>query len=167
MLAVDGEQEPLPTTPGRQRELSGSDEALLVRERERHTALERPERRADPGEADHRVQHDVRLRAVEDLGRLAADLNVLDTVRRGKLVERPRAGRERTDDKVGVGGDHLERLAADRSGRADDRDSSLLHRRRLTADVFSHGYAFPKARIVKNAAGPAHRSESRRSRMPP
>ena len=74
-------------------ELAGGDEALLVRERERDAVLERPERRVDAGEADDRVEDDVRLAALEQLGRVAADLDVLDAVLRRELVER-RASRD-------------------------------------------------------------------------
>ena len=46
MLAVDRQQQASPTLARGERELAGGDEALLVRERERDAALERPERRA-------------------------------------------------------------------------------------------------------------------------
>ena len=54
VLAVDGQQQAPAPLPRRERELAGGDEALLVRERERDAALERPERRADAREADDR-----------------------------------------------------------------------------------------------------------------
>ena len=74
VLAVDREQQAAAPLLRGQRELAGGDEALLVRERERDAALERPERRADAREADDRVQDDVRLGALEQLGQVAADL---------------------------------------------------------------------------------------------
>jgi hypothetical protein len=76
VLAVDRQQQPSSPLPGRERELSRRDEALLVGERQRDPALERPERRRQPGEPDDRVQDDVWLRALEQLGRVAADLGV-------------------------------------------------------------------------------------------
>ena len=100
VLAVDREQQPPTPLPRGEREVAGGDEALLVRERERHAALERPERRADPGEADDRVQHEVRLGRLEQLGEVAADLDVLDAERRRELVERLRAGCEGADGRA-------------------------------------------------------------------
>ncbi len=52
---------PASARAGRERELAGGDEALLVRERERDAVLERPHRRDQPGEAHDRVQDDVGL----------------------------------------------------------------------------------------------------------
>jgi hypothetical protein len=69
-----------PTSCAATRELARRDEALLVRERERDTLLERPERRPDAGEPDDRVEDDVGLAALEQLERIAADLRVLDAV---------------------------------------------------------------------------------------
>ena len=69
MLAVDRDQRAPAPLLRRERELAGGDEALLVRERERHAALERPHRRREPGEADDGVQDEVGLGAVEQLGR--------------------------------------------------------------------------------------------------
>src|SRR4029077_17281366 len=129
-----------------------SDEALLVRKREGDPVLQRPERRVDAREADDRVQDEVGLRSLEQLDDVATDLEVLDAEARRDLVERLRAGRQRTQRELGIRGDDLERLAPDGSGRSEQGDASLAHVRRLTAAVFSHGYAFPKARIVKNAA---------------
>ena len=83
---------------GGERELAGRDEALLVREREVDAVLERPERRVDAGEADDGVQHDVGLRALEQLGQVAADL----LQRRVDVVERRRAGRDGAELELGV-----------------------------------------------------------------
>ena len=52
VLRVDGQQSSSTPLLRGERERSGGDEALLVRKRERDAALERPERRADAGEAD-------------------------------------------------------------------------------------------------------------------
>ena len=65
VLAVDGQEQPSSPLPGSDCEVAGGDEALLVRERERDAALERPERRADSREPDDRVQHEVGLGGVE------------------------------------------------------------------------------------------------------
>ena len=118
MLAVD-RQDPAsaPLLRG-ERELAGGDEALLVREREIDAALERPERRVDSREADDGVEDDVGLGAVEQLGEIAADL----LQRRVDVVERRRAGRSGAELELGVRLDDLDRLAADRPGRAEQRD---------------------------------------------
>ena len=84
------------SVPRCEREIARRNEALLVRERERDPVLERPERRADAGEAHHGVEHEIRLRRFEELSEVAADLHVLDPVARGELVERLRARRART-----------------------------------------------------------------------
>ena len=104
-------------------ELAGRDEALLVRERERDAVLERPQRRPDAREADDGVQDDVGLAALEQANGIAADLDVLDGVRGGELVERRRAGQERAELELGVRGDDLDRLPADRAGRTEDGDA--------------------------------------------
>ncbi len=74
VLAVDRDQPTSPTLPGFQCELARSNEALLVRKRELHTALERPQRRREAREADDRVEHEVGLGVLEQLGQVAADL---------------------------------------------------------------------------------------------
>ena len=74
VLAVDGDQVALAAGSGLQREVAGRDEALLVREGERDAVLERPHRRNQAGEADDSVQHDVRLSALEQLGRVSPGL---------------------------------------------------------------------------------------------
>src|SRR5512146_1929278 len=74
MLAVhrqDTAAAPLARCEG---ELPGGDEALLVRESEVDSALERPERRVDPREPDDGVEDDVGPGALEKLGQVAADL---------------------------------------------------------------------------------------------
>src|SRR5262249_14637003 len=78
-----------------------------------------------------------------------------------------RPGRQGAHRELAVRLDHLERLTPDGSGRPEQGDSSLAHARRLTAGVFRHDYALPKARIAKYAAGAAHSSESSRSSIPP
>src|SRR2546425_9206695 len=74
VLAVDREQETAAALPRCERELAGGDEALLDGEGEGDTTLERPDRRVHAGEADDRVQNNVRLRTLEQLGAVAADL---------------------------------------------------------------------------------------------
>ena len=63
VLAVDRQERASPLPPGRQCEVAGGDEALLVRQGERDSVLERPERRADACEADDGVEHEVGLAA--------------------------------------------------------------------------------------------------------
>jgi hypothetical protein len=86
VLAVDGKQSAAAAHLRGEREVARGDEALLVRKREVDAALERPQRRRKPGEPDDRVQHEVRLRPVEQLREVAADLRV-----RRKAVDRPRS----------------------------------------------------------------------------
>src|SRR6266487_1253717 len=74
VLAVHWNQNASAALERGQRELACRDEALFVRERQRNPALERPERRREAGEADDRVEHDVRLRALEQLDEVAAGL---------------------------------------------------------------------------------------------
>ena len=78
VLGVDRQQQASSPLLRAQRELAGGDEALLVRERERDPALQRPQRGADAGEAHDGVEDDVRLGRLEQPGQLAADLDVLD-----------------------------------------------------------------------------------------
>ena len=100
VLAVDGQQQPSTPLPRGHREIAGCDEALLVRERERDAALERPQRRADAGEADDGVQDEVGLGRLEELDDVAADLDVLDAelgCERGRAAASPtRARRPRS-----------------------------------------------------------------------
>ena len=86
--------------------------------------LERPERRAHACEADDGVEDDVGLAALEQLDRVAADLDVLDAVLRRELVERRRARLERAELELGMRGDDLDRLTADRARRAEECDAS-------------------------------------------
>ena len=76
MLGVDGEQQATAPLSRSERKIAGRNEALLVRERERDAALERPERRADTCETDDRIEDDVRPCGVEQLGHVAAHLRV-------------------------------------------------------------------------------------------
>ncbi len=90
MLAVDREELASPSLPCRKCEIAGGYEALLVREREGHSALERPQRRSDAGEADDGVQDEIGLGGVEELGQVAPDLDVLDVELGSQLGERLR-----------------------------------------------------------------------------
>ena len=97
-------------------ELAGGDEALLVREGERDATLEGPERCLDAGEADDRVQDDIRLARVEELAGRAAHLGVLDAERGGKRAKRLPSRHERAELEIGVRADDLDRLCG-RSSR--------------------------------------------------
>ena len=97
MLAVDREQPASPAPPRLERELARGDEALLVREREVDAALERPQRRRQPREADDGVQDDVRLGTLEQRREVAADLR-----QRRQPVDRRRSGRRRDELELGV-----------------------------------------------------------------
>ena len=114
VLAVDREQRAAAAGARRSRERAGRHEALLVRERERDAALQRPEGRADPGEADDRVEDDVRLGPLEQLGRVAAHLG-----QRREPVDRRRARRGRDELELRVRSDDLEGLAADGAGGSE------------------------------------------------
>ena len=127
VLGVDREQQPSAPLLRRERELAGGNEALLVRERECDAALERPQRRADAGEADHGVEHHVRLRGLEQLRQVAAHLSQLDAVLGGERAQVGRSCRERTQLQLGVSLHDLDRLPADRAGGAEKRDSLHGH----------------------------------------
>jgi hypothetical protein len=124
MLAVDRKEKPSPTLLRGYRELAGRDEALLVRERQRHAALERPQRRANAGEADDGVEHDVGVASLQEHTRISADLDVRDPVLRCEIVQRGRPRLEGAKLELGVRGDDLDRLPADRSCRPEDCDAS-------------------------------------------
>ncbi len=70
MLAVDREDAAVAAPLRGKRKLAGRDEALLVREREVDAALERPEGRGNPREADDGVEDDVGPRPLEELGEI-------------------------------------------------------------------------------------------------
>ena len=74
------------------------------------------------GEAERRVQDDVRLRALQELGRVAADLR-----QRSEPVDRRRAGCGGDELERRVPGDHLDRLASDRPGGTEERDPRHGH----------------------------------------
>ena len=118
MLAVDGQQQPSTALVRLEGELSGGDEALLVRQGEIDAALERPERGGEPREPDHCVEHEVRLCALEQLSQIPAHLS-----QGCQPVDRLGTGRGRAKLEFGVGLDDLERLAADRSSGAEQRNS--------------------------------------------
>src|SRR5207302_4909768 len=97
VLAVDGDQQTAPPPLRRQRELSRGDEALLVRQCERHTAFESPQRRRKTGEPDDGVEDDIGLCALEQLDEVAARLR-----QRGEAVDRLRAGGGRDELELRV-----------------------------------------------------------------
>ena len=72
---------------------------------------------ARPGEADDGVQDDVRLGPLEQLGQVAAGLG-----QRREAVDRLRARRGGDELELGMRVDHLDRLAPDRAGRAEQGD---------------------------------------------
>ena len=117
VLAVHGDEAPAAARVRGEGELTGRDETLLVRQRERDAALEGPDRRGQPCEAERRVEDDVGLRAFEQLRRVAADLS-----ERREPLERRRAGSGRHELEPLVGVDHLERLPPDRPGGAQEGD---------------------------------------------
>jgi hypothetical protein len=103
-------------------EIAGGDEALLVRERERHAALERPHRRGKAREAERGVENDIGLGPLEQSGRVTAGL-----CERRQSVDRRRATGCRDELELGACGDHPERLAADRSCCTHERDPRHGH----------------------------------------
>ncbi len=127
VLGVDRQQQASSPLPRLQRQGAGGDEALLVRERERDPALERPQGCADPGEADHRIQDDVRRRGLEQLREVAADLRVRDGLLRGERGEVGRPGGKSAQLELRVPLHDLDRLPANRAGGAEQRDSFHGH----------------------------------------
>ena len=150
MLAVDREEKPFTPLPGGDGEVARGDEALLVRERERDAALERPERSADASEADDRVQHEIWLGGFEDLGEVATDLHVFDPVSRREIAQWLRAGGEGDELEIRVRIDDLERLPPDRARGPEQRDPLEVvgHVRRLVIHVFRGRYARAIARSL-------------------
>src|SRR5690242_17317539 len=122
VLAVDRDQRPSPALPRAERELPGGDETLLVRERERDAVLERPHRSRQPREAQRRVEDDVRLGALQKLGRVAAHLR-----ERREAVDRGRAGCGGHELERSVAGDDLDRLPPDRPSGTEKRDPRHGH----------------------------------------
>ena len=118
VLAVDGNEQATSPLLRAQGQLARCNEALLVGERQRDAALERPHRPRQAGEADRRVQDEIRLGALEQLGRVATDLRV-----RRETVDRRRAGGSRDELEARIRVDHLDRLAADRAGGPEEGDA--------------------------------------------
>jgi hypothetical protein len=94
-------------------------EALLVRKGEVDAALERPEGRVHAREPDDGVEDDIRLRALEEFRQVAADR----LQRRVDVVERcgSRGGGAELEFRMSL--DDLDRLAADRPRRTEQRDT--------------------------------------------
>ena len=124
MLAVHGQQLATAPLPCPDRQLARRHQALLVRERERHSLLERPESRADPREADDGVQHHVGRAAVEERDWIASDLDVRDAARGSERLEGRAPGLQRTELELGMAFDDLDRLTPDRAGRTEQRNAS-------------------------------------------
>ena len=127
MLRVDGQQQPSAPLLRSERQVTRGDEALLVRERERDAAPERPERRPDAGEADDGVEDEVGLGPLEQLGQVAAHLHVLDAVLGGELREIRRPRRERTQLELRIPLHDLDGLPADRAGGPEEGDPLHPH----------------------------------------
>src|SRR5205085_4562830 len=72
--------------------------------------------------ADDRVEYEVGLGPLQQLGEIAAHLR-----ERREPVDRLRSGGSRAELELGMSVDDLERLAADRAGRAEEGDP--LHNR--------------------------------------
>ena len=137
MFAVHGDQRPSTPLLRGERQLARSDQALLVGKRERDAALERPERRGKSGESDDRVQDEIRLGPLEQLGRIAADLR-----QRREPLDRLRPGHRRDQLEVVVRVDHLDRLPADRARSSEECDP--LHD--PSVGSAGRGQVAPKAR---------------------
>ena len=128
-------------------ELAADDQRLLVGEREVDPLAQRRDRRKQSRRADDPVQHQVALalgdqpddavgpgqhltagpRLARPRGRVGVGhRDLADAVAAGLLEQRlPRArGAQRDDRELGRARDHVEGLAADRPGRAEDRDAS-------------------------------------------
>src|SRR6188508_3064507 len=102
MLRVDRQQQAASPLVRSEGEVAGGHEALLVRERQRHAALERPERRLDAREADDRVEYHVGLGPLEEGRQVAADLDMRDAVRLRELRQVSRRRRKRTQLELGI-----------------------------------------------------------------
>jgi hypothetical protein len=113
VLAVDRKQQAAAAPVRRDRKLAGSDKALLVCERQRDTTLECPERRVHACESDNRIQHDVRLRDVEELVGAATNLHVLDPMCGCHRCERLCSRHKGTQLEVEALLDDLDGLATD------------------------------------------------------
>ena len=122
VLAVDGQDPASASFAGLTGELTGGDEALLVRERQVDAPLERPERGVNARESDHCVEHDVGLGAFEELCEVTPNL----FQRRVDMVEGRRARRGRAELELRMPLDDLDRLATDRPRCPEQRDA--LHR---------------------------------------
>ena len=119
VLAVHRQQEPSPALPRRERELARRDEALLVRERERHASLERPER----GWQAPRTRRTA-FRTTSGSARSRSSVRSPPTCVSGA---RPsigcgsRRGRNQLEARVRL--DDLDRLSTDRARRSEQGDS--------------------------------------------
>ena len=133
VLAVDGDDLPGTAVAHRRHHRTAGDEALLVGEREALAVLERGERGRQAGEADHRVEDDVDLgerrqlgEHVRGIGTEARRVEGNAELRGLGLQQLAVARRSERDDLVlvAVVADDVERLRADRTGRAEDRDAA-------------------------------------------
>ena len=142
MLGVDGGDPGAARLRERHHELAADDEALLVGEGELDALAEGDDRRAEAGRADDRVEHDVGLGArgsgsripsspprtsplqpesrADVGGPVVGERDAADT-RRAGLLDQPlpaAVGAQAADPQIGGALDHVDRLLADRAGRA-------------------------------------------------
>ena len=123
VLAVNGEQPASASLVGRDRQVAGGDEALLVRERERDPLLERPQGRADPGEPRSRsAPRPARPRSSSWTGRRRPGRARRGAWRRARRGARCRTAAHRARARVAF--DDLDRLPPDRAGRTEQRNAS-------------------------------------------
>ncbi len=145
VLGVDGDQQGAAALGGIAHERATGDEALLVRERDIDPGLERGERRAQAGDPDAGVQHEVgrdlecqrgdALRALEHASRepVAGPRRggwIGEGEGRDAVLARERdqrsvvaTGSQRDDLDIGEGRDDIEGLAADRPRRTQQGDA--------------------------------------------
>ncbi len=149
-------------------QIAADDEALLVGERQVDSGGERRDRRAEPGGADDRVEDQVGLGGRDQLANavLAGEHHAVVELARGArrrpgVAEGDATGARRArlvaealpvgrcaepgDDELLGAADHLERLLADRAGRAE-HEYSLGHP--------AQGSAAPQPRLSAAHPGP-------------
>ena len=165
MLGVDGQDLRAGRLRERHHELAADDERLLVGEREVDPLPERGDGRAEAGGADERVEHEVGARLEhephEPLGaaqhlavgpglggaRARVGIGQRDAIdaEEPRLLDQGlrRALRAQADElELGIARDDVERLGADRAGRAEDEEAAghvRRHSRRRWCASFGGG----------------------------
>ena len=115
----------------RRDEVSAGDEHLLVRQRHALAGAQGRERRREPRDAGRRDQHEVHVVARREIAQRVVAVALLQHHRDGaglgrERLERGGVARRRKrghTQAVAVGPDDIERLNADRAGRAQDREA--------------------------------------------